>query len=196
MSNYGRLNFGSPPPGLPQGSLEGALHSHASMNPPDFRQVYGQGIVPFDMSIPQPGVPVDPNVAVQTRNYVQNFTFSSLTPQIAAVQVDVPLIVYRRTGAAYVTGGNWIPQSFGNSLDMFTIQTQHSTGDYLDVAPALGSALVGTAQRPAWLEGPAWRWDRGGSIRTTITPLVATLYVSIVWGCLELRGVNYAAGRA
>jgi hypothetical protein len=141
----------------------------------------------------------DPNVGYQTRYYTTYLSPSEPDYAVGGtstrrIPFDIPVRLIAINGAAVKTDD---PQYLSglNPLDMFMLNFQYTNGDKLSTNPALASTLVGTSQRPGELGGVGWTINGGATLLTEIIPLIPSLYISINFVCLEMRGpTNYTGG--
>ncbi len=114
-------------------------------------------------------------------------------------QFSVPTIIVARTAAAVMDDNVTGLQVGRNPLDTFRIQMARagSQTDLIDAGgggaanPAvnvLGSTLLGTAERPAWIPGNGLFIDVGGFINCTVQVLLANILVCVTLHCLEEYG--------
>lgn len=197
MSNMPAWNQ-SPPPAWPQVGqvpMQGALLDPFSGQPdPNGNSGLVWAQTPLG---PRPWLPYSVNntVGFFIRIYVVTLdgTDPAGTEVIRPIQVSSPGHVYAITGAARRTDG--VALATGqSSLDQFLLRMDHSQGDKLITSPALGSAVVGTAQFPAYVDLNGWKFLNGATIMFGITPLVTNLRVDVTVKFLEIKaGVNYGA---
>ena len=166
----------------------------ASLNPPSNQQRAQNPQVQWKrqyVAEPNPWIPVAPNIGTQMRRFVVNIVNAAVGVEtFATIQIDIPGTVYGLTGAAVDTGGPppaALPVGY-DPLDLFMIRFEHSSGDRLDTAATMASALLGKGDKPAYIGGPGWTFDRGSTMRIGVTPLRATLRIGIVAWMIETRG--------
>ena len=65
----------------------------------------------------------------------------------------------------------------------------------LDIDGGMGGALLGTAQRPAYLGGRGWQFDNGNPLTIIVTPAAANLLIDVSVMFVEFLGPqNYNVG--
>jgi len=143
---------------------------------------------------PTPTLPKSRYIGEQFRRYVTNFNAMVLNVEtVLQVNFDRPSYCLALSGAAYDNTGAALPVGL-DSLDTFRVRFEHATGDRLDTAAGLGSALVGPGRDPAFISGPAWFFDNGSVCRIGVTPLRNNLDVDIVMWAIETPGPTNLTG--
>jgi hypothetical protein len=149
------------------------------------------------VSEPAPWLPYDKSnqIGFFNRFYVlpavNNETVN--TTVIRQFQVDIPGFIYELTAAAVDTAGAALPAGL-DSLDTFTAQIIHPSGDLLTTRPALGSAIFGDAKFPAKTGLSAWKLNRGSVVNFEITPRRPNLLINILVKFIEIRaGSNFGS---
>lgn len=137
---------------------------------------------------PTPYFPQHPNLGRQVRDYVRNFTIAnSGSTSTQTVQIDIPGCIYALSGAIIRSDGSGFPVGW-KSLDAVSVQFVYNNGEQLQTLAGLGSAILGSAERPRMLGGPAWTFDRGAQITCTLTSNLANLQISVACWVMEIRG--------
>lgn len=171
----------------------------ASLQPPDSQLAVDPTVrwMRLPLSEPAPWIPYnDQNtIGTFTRIYAVNVTsptdVAAGTEAIKTIQVDIPGAVCELMGSARTTDGSDFPVG-ASPRDMFLVRFDHSQGDKLTTQAAIGTAVVGTAERPKKVIGNGWKFGRGSTILLGITPLVTNLRVDITITYVEFRaGANF-----
>ncbi len=137
---------------------------------------------------PTPYFPQHPNIGRQVRDYIRNFALPVAgTAGVQTVQIDIPGVIYALTGSARRTDSGAFPVGW-DRRDAFDVQFVYNNGEQLITLAGQGSTIVGSAERPRLLGGPAWTFDRGAQITVTVTPVIANLQVTINCWVMEIRG--------
>lgn len=136
-------------------------------------------------------IPVGTNLALQPR--VRPITFdvddngAVVGRNNINLQFSRPSVLFQMTASAVATGQG--AAIAGDPRDTFRIQMQRSNGqEELINAPALGSTVLGSAERPFKVAPNGWTFDRGESLIVTITPLRADLSIDITLTVAEITG--------
>jgi len=130
------------------------------------------------------------NIGFMNRQYVASLSGGAINvPVPVAVNVDVPIVIYELVGAAVMLNNTAMVI---NPLDAFLVQFVRPAGDFLTNAPALGSAVVGTAGFPMKVGLSGWTLNQSGTMNVIITPRVAGIRVDIVVKAVCIQGgVNF-----
>ena len=205
---YGRNPYGSPygadAPVAPQGPVYPAWPTvggptGASLSPfsgvPDPNNPNVTWIQ-TPCSEPAPWLPLakDNSIGFFVRWYVlQVLNATSSVETLATLQIDIPGFIYEMAGAAIDSTGAALPVGLA-SLDTFQLRLDHAQGDRLITAPSLGSSVCGTAQFPAKVGLPGWKFNRGSTAFFGITPRRSNLLINVVLKFLEIRaGANFSS---
>ncbi len=165
----------------------------ATLTPPDTNRRIWEGteFEEVPVAMPMPWLPIASDIAWGLNDRVQTFTnLAANAESIQRLNFDIPSAVFALTAAVRRTDGNAINGDFGNVLDTFRVQFTLSQGRQWQTNNAMGSAIVGTAQRPRWLGRPCWRFNNGAVLQVRLTPLIANLQVDIVVWALETTGAS------
>jgi hypothetical protein len=154
---------------------------------------------PVSVADPMPLVPEAPDGTIAMAFRTRTARFPGLaagTPGQVSFQFDNACALYSRTAAIRTTNGQALPAIAANPLDLFDVQFQRqATGDTLDIDGGMGGALLGTAQRPAYLGGRGWQFDNGNPLTIIVTPAAANLLIDVSVMFVEFLGPqNYNVG--
>lgn len=109
-------------------------------------------------------------------------------PTTTNLRFSRPTAVFQMMGTS-VPEGDQAAAIVGDPRDQFTVTMQRaSASEELINAPALGSTVLGTAERPFKLAPNAWLFDRGEELIVDITPLRGNLRICINFSVAEIRG--------
>lgn len=196
-NGYGGAPFGAPigagsawgqqvQPSQAQGSAPWPppASAQAALSPPTFASYSQNADVRWtrvDAYWPHLTLPNSAFIAIKSLDLVVSCSGNPANSAYANQQVTLPVpsVVFNVTGAAVDTTGTALPVGLA-SLDTFTIEIVMSNNDKKMTAAALGSTVVGTAQRPRQVGPTGWMADMGQSFNLTITPLRANLRIDIV----------------
>jgi len=144
----------------------------------------------YDLSRPLPKIPQAQSLGLNVNDRVLTFTgIAAGTATPLNLGFDTPSYGFAincgiRPTAALAN----IPASGFNVFDLFRIQFQRTNAYRFQTNPVLGGALLGTGQRPGFLQGPCWEFTQGSTLVVTVTPQVANLDIDIMLRTLEVIG--------
>ncbi len=163
----------------------------ATLTPPDTERRILSG-VPYEevpIAQPVPWLPVAKDIAWGLNDRVVTFTDSNINVEaITNLGFDIPSVVYALTASVRSTNGTPLPGTLGNVRDAFRIQFELSQGRKWQTSNAMGSAILGSAERPRMLGRPGWRFNNGATMLVKVTPLIGNLQIDIVLWTLEMTG--------
>lgn len=163
----------------------------ATLTPPNTERRLLNGIPYEEVPVkdPIPWMPVAENIAWGLNDRVITFTNQTINVEaVGSLGFDLTSNIYALTAAVRTTDGNDISGSYGSVLDLFRVQFELSQGRKWQTANAMGSALLGTAQRPRFLGRPGWRFNNGARLLVNFTPLRSNIQVDIVLWAIEFTG--------
>ena len=163
-----------PAPPSAQAALSPSTFASYAQNP-DVRWTRVQAYYPY-LTLPNAAF-----IAIKPLDLVVSCSGNAANTSYANQQVTLPVpsVVFATTAACVDTTGTALPVGL-SSLDCFTIDIVMSNNDKKMTAAALGSAVLGTAQRPRLIGPTGWMADMGQSFNLTITPLRSNLRIDVV----------------
>jgi hypothetical protein len=171
------------------------------MNNPGYQALAAQPYVSWSIESvadPRPLIPVSANGDIAMMFFTRTARFANIgagIPTPVQLGFDTPAAVYARTAGLRTANGTALTVSYANPLDLFdVIFTRQASGNLLDVTSGMGSTLLGTAERPAYIGGRGWQFDNGNSLTITVTPSIAGLIIDItVWYITFVGPQNFVA---
>lgn len=165
----------------------------ADLNPPSIREYIADGMTWHQREVhePTPLVP-DRNQGVALVTLDRPTRLTDGTADIVStnnVSFTNPTIVYGGSAAVRSTQGGDVPAAgYANERDMFEIQIQYTNNTPWLAQAAMGSTVLGTAERPRIWGGNAFVVEQGQTLRVLITPFESNLQIDVVLWTLELQG--------
>lgn len=139
-----------------------------------------------------------------TRNYVAtlnstdaDYAVNASIPRV--IPFPHPVVLVSRNGSSFpAQAGNAFPVGM-SPRGCFLVQFQvgQAAIEAIDTAPTLAENVLGTAERPGEIGGDGYPIDAGNPLLINITPLLASLNITITIVVLEQRGrQNYVTNPA
>lgn len=157
--------------------------------------------------VPYPVFPTAPlvrkrgNVGYVSRYYfadpILNEQANAQVSRIIRFNYPVRIVAFYGAGLLITTddSGNVTfayPGSTGNLTNTFKVQFQDDQDDLVNTEAAVGTVIVGNAERPGQLGGPGWSVNAGGAMQILVTPYADNMRIHVGFLVIESRsGTNF-----